>query len=70
MVKDNQVLIDAAALFDHDGLSFVVRIKDVRLAYGQQQLLITPEEGIGSKWVSLRSLRDIAPNPKGGGIES
>lgn len=39
------------------GLTFYVRILDVRTVYGRTQLCITPAtDGSGSKWVNLDSL--------------
>jgi hypothetical protein len=40
-------------------LTFEVRSSDLKHAYGRTDVLIHPEAGSGSKWVSVESLKII-----------
>ena len=50
-------LLNRTATIDHDGLSVRVRILDGRQAYGREDVLVTPLEGSGERWVSAERVR-------------
>ena len=50
-------------LSDGKGLSFTVRIEDMREVWGKPQCLVSPVNGHGERWVDLTSLSAI-PAPK------
>jgi len=39
--------------YNHMGMTFKCIIKDVRMSYGNAQVLIVPVVGNGSKWVNV-----------------
>lgn len=48
-------------LMTSDGLTFLVTVEDMKVAYGQQRALVHPAAGIGSKWVAFDRLRPHVP---------
>jgi hypothetical protein len=47
------------ALLDCDGLSVAVRCLDVKQVFGRVDVLVTPIEGAGKKWVQVTRLTEI-----------
>ncbi len=45
--------IGSAVIVNLEGLRVMVDVKDVREAYGRQDIRITPVNGAGTKWVSI-----------------
>ena len=63
--KEMEKLIESKwMLSDGKGLSFTVRIEDMREVGGKPQCLVSPVDGYGERWVNLTSLSAI-PAPKG-----
>jgi hypothetical protein len=59
-----QTIKELAQLIDTEGVYNVsrdmwirVRVEDVRVAYGETQLLITPVAGTGSTWVLASNVK-------------
>ena len=46
-------------LSDGKGLSFTVRIEDMREVWGKPQCLVSPVDGYGERWVDMTSLSVI-----------
>ena len=46
-------------LSDGKGLSFTVRIEDMRENWGKAQCLVSPMDGSGERWVDMTSLSVI-----------
>ena len=46
-------------LSDGKGLSFTVRIEDMREVWGKPQCLVSPVDGHGDRWVDMTSLSAI-----------
>lgn len=40
-----------------DGLTFNVKTVDVRTAFGQTQILITPISGLGQRWIQAAAFK-------------
>ena len=54
--KEMTELLDKTALLDTNELKFPVIIKDVKKVWDRVDCLITPVNGSGETWVSLRRL--------------
>ena len=52
-------------LSDGKGLSFTVRIEDMREVWGKAQCLVSPVDGYDHRWVEMTSLSG-SPAPKAG----
>jgi hypothetical protein len=48
-------------LMTSEGLTFLVTVEDMKVAYGQRRALVHPAAGIGSKWVAFDRLRPHVP---------
>lgn len=48
--------LDRLALIDYSGVSFRVRITDIRSAFGRTDARIVPIAGDGAKWVDFSRL--------------
>ena len=55
-VKEMTALLDKTALLATNELKFPVLIKDVKKSWDRTDCLITPVNGSGETWVSLRRL--------------
>jgi hypothetical protein len=59
-VKEMEKLIKSKWLLsDGKGLSFTVRIEDMRENWGKAQCLVSPMDGSGERWVDMTSLSVI-----------
>lgn len=52
------------ALYNVAGMSFDVRVTDVKMAYGNIRFNIVPVSGLGGKWVQEDSITFPAPTTK------
>lgn len=50
-------LINKTAIYRINGMEFLIKIRDARLAFGRCDALITPVHGQGEKWVDLNNLK-------------
>lgn len=59
-VRELARYIGRPALFstvEKSDVSFMVKVKDAREAYGRINLLVVPDKGTGETWVNVESLR-------------
>lgn len=52
-----QYLDKPVAWISKKGVEWNAVVDDVRVRYGQEEILIRPEAGSGSQWVSVKSVR-------------
>ena len=63
-VKEMEKLIESKwMLSDGKGLSFTVRVEDMREVWGKPQCKVSPVDGYGDRWVDMTSLSAL-PAPK------
>jgi hypothetical protein len=55
-VKEMNALVSQKAAWHVEGLEVVVTIYDVKRAWGNTLVLISPDKGTGEKWVNLEKL--------------
>lgn len=63
-LKEMQKIMAMKVSITVDGLTFPVKITDVKQAFGRTDVLVTPVHGSGERWSNLANLTKIRAKKK------
>lgn len=55
-ITQEKTIVGDTFLWDHEGLTFLVTVTEVRKSYGRLDANITPMAGTGRRWVNAANL--------------